>query len=193
MTTCRICPPAFQGYWVFSLKPKMEWLKFIFMMLFPSSSRWSLANTVLTVSVSTARTSKFSHLLRLADNFWWWVTIRGKHSYTGAGKCICDHVFFVSSAPHSASFLLFYFKLPHHSLGLLLGETPEEHEKNKTGLIYDVARLQCSKQLSGRHLKNICTGYMTWGRAMVGEIMCKWPYLDELLCCNGFFEGALKQ
>lgn len=76
--------------------------------LFPSSSRSTLPNTVLTVSVSIARTSKFSHLLRLADNFWWWVTIRVKQSYTGAGKCICDHVFVFSSAPHSASFLFLF-------------------------------------------------------------------------------------
>lgn len=37
----------------------------------------------LAVSVSIARTSKFSHLLRLADNFWWWVTIRVKRLYLG--------------------------------------------------------------------------------------------------------------
>lgn len=38
---------------------------------------------LLVVSVSIARTSKFSHLLRLADNFWWWVTIRAKRLYLG--------------------------------------------------------------------------------------------------------------
>lgn len=38
-----------------------------------------------------------------------------------AGKCICDHVFVVSSSSHSTSFLLL-FRAPYHSLGLLLGE-----------------------------------------------------------------------
>lgn len=42
-----------------------------------------------------------------------------------AGKCICEHVFVVSSAPHSASFL-FLFQAPHHGPGLLLGETRDE-------------------------------------------------------------------
>lgn len=43
----------------------------------------SLFFFLLAVSVSIARTSKFSHLLRLADNFWWWVTIRAKRLYLG--------------------------------------------------------------------------------------------------------------
>lgn len=53
-----------------------------------------------------ARMSKFSHLLRLADNFWWWVTIRVKQSYLGLFKCICNHVFVISSSSHSASCFL---------------------------------------------------------------------------------------
>lgn len=115
--------------------------------LFSSSGRSALANTVLTVSVSTARTSKFSHLLRLADNFWWWVTIRVKQSYTGAGKCLCDHVFVFSSAPHSASFLVL-FQATAPQPGPVAGRNTGGAWKKKNWFIYDVVGLHCLEQLS---------------------------------------------
>ena len=84
---------------------------------------------VLTVSVSTARRSKFSHLLRLADNFWWcFVPDGGLLSERGrAGKCICNYVFAVSSSSYTPLLLVsflssFYFEHLYHSLGPLLGE-----------------------------------------------------------------------
>lgn len=77
-----------------------------------------------------ACTSKFSHLLRLADNFWWWVTIRVKQSYLGLFKCICNHVFVVSSSSHSAScFLSFSISGTLPQPGPVTGrETQEEYK-----------------------------------------------------------------
>lgn len=137
-----------------------------------------MANTVLTVSVSTARTSKFSHLLRLADNFWWWVTIRVKQSYTGAGKCICDHVFVFSSAPHSTSSLVLF---------QATAVQPSYWEKHRRSV--KIPRWRCSTELlEGAVVKtlwiHICIGYMSQKRAMLGQFMCNWPYLEEFLCCN---------
>lgn len=65
---------------------------------------------VLTVSVSTARTSKFSHLLRLADNFWWWVTIRVKQSYL---ELVSASVTMCLSSPPRLIPLLFFFYFKH--------------------------------------------------------------------------------
>lgn len=144
---------------------------------------------VLTVSVSTARTSKFSHLLRLADNFWWWVTIRGKQSNTGAGKCICDHVFVFSSAPYSASFLVLF-----QATAL----RPRPVTGRNTGGAWKKKKIQNWRRwtaLLGAAVVNtlkmhICIGYKTQKRAMLGQIMCNWSYLDELLCCNDVLQGA---
>lgn len=88
---------------------------------------------VLTVSVSNARMSKFSHLLRLADHFWWCFVPDGGGGYYQSettrpwvAKCICNYVFVISSSSFSSSPWFFSFLLlfpeAYHSLGPLLGE-----------------------------------------------------------------------
>lgn len=70
---------------------------------------------LLTVSVSTARMSKFSHLLRLADNFWWcFVTIRVRQSYLRLVNA-SETVFsvFSSASPCFFSFSLLFQEAYH--------------------------------------------------------------------------------